>query len=298
MSYGDDTPIYVMPVQGNVFMLVIGGVDGVNVTAQVGEDGIFLVDSGPPELGDRLVRTLREHFGEKPVRFLVNTHSHRDHVGGNLALVKTFGLENSADFSYFGIRSIAHINTVNRMSGLFDERDEVAADAVPLSSFYTEKKEVFFNGEGIVILHAPAAHTDGDAIVWFRGSDVISAGDTFVLGNYPVIDSERGGSLQGFIDAANRMVDLAIPGPASIGGTRIVPGHGRLCNEGEVADYFFLLSVIRSRVREMIQQGMTLEQVKAARPSLDYDVEAGGDKSFWTPELFIEAAYSELEGAN
>ena len=122
------------------------------------------------------MRTLREHFGEKPVRFLVNTHSHRDHVGGNLALVKTFGLENSADFSYFGIRSIAHINTVNRMSGLFDEVDEVAADAVPLSSFYTEKKEVFFNGEGIVILHAPAAHTDGDAIAVPAGIRAQQAG--------------------------------------------------------------------------------------------------------------------------
>jgi glyoxylase-like metal-dependent hydrolase (beta-lactamase superfamily II) len=143
-------------------------------------------------------------------------------------------------------------------------------------------------------LFEPGAHTDGDVIVWFRGSDVISAGDTFVMGNYPVIDSERGGSLQGLINAGIRLVDTAVPEINTVGGTRIIPGHGRLCNESEAADYFFMLTIIRDRVRDMIREGMTLEQVRAARPTLDFDAVYGGNKSFWTPEMFLESVYTEL----
>jgi glyoxylase-like metal-dependent hydrolase (beta-lactamase superfamily II) len=294
-AFDASVPIHVVPVQGKVYMLVVGGADGVNITAQVGDQGIFLVDSGPPALSEKLIETLHQHFGTKPVRYLINTHSHVDHTGGNLALTKTFGIEDTGSFySFTGIRSVAHLNTLNRMNGFTSNADELPPEALPISSFFGEKKELYFNGEGIVLYFEPDAHTDGDIIVWFRGSDVISAGDTFVMGNYPVIDSERGGSLQGLINAGIRLVDLAIPEINTVGGTRIIPGHGRLTNESEAADYFFMLTIIRDRVQDLIGQGMTLAQVKAARPTLDFDTVYGGKNSFWIPDMFLEAVYREL----
>ncbi len=278
-------------------MLVVGGADGVNIAAQVGDQGIFLVDSGPAVLADKLLQTLREEFGDKPVRFLINTHSHADHAGGNLALAETFGTElnNIPGNPLPGVGIDSHENTLNRLSGYTDDqRDVIPIDAAPGVSFYTERMDFFLNGEPIVAFSAPSAHTDGDVMVWFRSSDVLAAGDVFVMGNYPVLDASRGGSLGGLISAADHIVDdIAVAEVYASFGTRIIPGHGRLTNESEVLDYQLMLTVIRDRVQDMVDQEMSLDEIKAARPTLDYDAVYGRNKPFWTPEMFLEAVYED-----
>ena len=293
-DYDADTPIDVLHVRGQVYMVVIGGADGVNVVAQVGDDGIFLVDSGPAALADKLIETLREEFDNKPVRFLFNTHSHADHAGGNQALAQAFG------GGVFGdVRIAAHVNTLNRLNGYTrDERDVIPPEGRPFGSFYLERLDFHLNGEAIVALSTPSAHTDGDAVVWFRGSDVVATGDAFVMGQFPVIDSERGGSLQGLTDAARFLVDdIAVSEVWASAGTRLVPGHGRFVNEAEVMDSLLMLTIVRSRIQEMVDEGMTLDGVKAARPTMDYDVTFYGDKDFWTTEMFVEAVYREITGS-
>jgi glyoxylase-like metal-dependent hydrolase (beta-lactamase superfamily II) len=130
--------------------------------------------------------------------------------------------------------------------------------------------------------------------VYFRGSDVIATGDVFVTTTYPFIDRQRGGSLQGIIDAANNILDLTIPKHEQEGGTYVIPGHGRLCDEHDVLEYRDMLTIVRDRVQDMIARGMTLEEVKAARPTLDYDPRWGAESGFWTTGMFVEAVYAEF----
>jgi glyoxylase-like metal-dependent hydrolase (beta-lactamase superfamily II) len=144
------------------------------------------------------------------------------------------------------------------------------------------------------MFHIPAAHTDGDTIVYFRKSDVVSAGDLFLTDSYPVIDLKRGGSLQGVIDGLNRILDLAIPAHHEEGGTYVIPGRGRICDEFDVVEYRDMLTIFRDRIQAMIKKGLTLEQVKAARPTSDYDPEYGATAGPWTTDMFVEAAYKSL----
>jgi glyoxylase-like metal-dependent hydrolase (beta-lactamase superfamily II) len=140
--------------------------------------------------------------------------------------------------------------------------------ALPTDTYHTAdlKLSEFFNGEGVQIIHQPAAHTDGDSLVYFRYSDVIAAGDIFVTTSYPIIDLARGGSINGTIDALNHMLDIAVPEFRLEGGTYIIPGHGRLCDAADVAYYRDMTTIIRDRIQDSIKKGMTLEQVKAAHP--------------------------------
>ncbi len=295
LDYDADTPIDVMHVKGQVYMIVVGGAHGVNIAAQVGDQGIFLVDSGPPALSDKLLETLREEFDDKPVRFLFNTHSHGDHTGGNLRLAETFGTEGNNPNAFGGVKIASRLNTLNRLAGYTrDESDVIPELGLPYGAFFGERMDFYLNDRPVMVLAAPSAHTDGDAIVWFPGSDVVATGDTFVLDQYPIIDSERGGSIQGFLDVAKRIVDdITVADVFASGGTRVIPGHGRLANEAEVMDYLLMLTVIWERVESMVDEGMTLEEVRAARPTLEYDGMAGGDKEYWTAEMFLEAVYQE-----
>ena len=155
------------------------------------------------------------------------------------------------------------------------------------------KLSEFFNGEGIQIFHEPAAHTDGDSIVFFRGSDVISAGDIFLTTSYPIIDLANGGSLQGVIDGLNRILDISVAEFRTEGGTLVIPGHGRICDTADVAYYRDMATIVRDRIRAMIKKDMTLAQVKAAKPTADWDPRY--DKNtYWTPDMFVEAAYKSL----
>jgi cyclase len=140
----------------------------------------------------------------------------------------------------------------------------------------------------------PSAHTDGDILVFFRKSDVVVAGDVFVTTSYPVVDTSRGGSVQGVIDALNAIIELTVPERNQMGGTRVIPGHGRICNEADVVDYRDMVTIIRDRVQEMARKGMTLQQIRAARPSLEYDGIYGATTGEWTADMFIETVYREV----
>jgi cyclase len=289
----------VLPVQGNIYLLNLGDV---NIVAQVGDDGILLVDSGPAEWSERIAQTLRERFGNRPLRYIINTHMHPDHVGGNAALAR-FGWPAPAAGGGGGggggnnqsARIIAHESTLNRMSGTTDGESEQPQAMLPTSTFFTEKKEIYFNGEPIEILAQPSAHTDGDVLVFFRGSDVIAAGDLFSTASYPILDEKRGGGIQGHLDALNRILDITVPRFNEQGGTLVIPGHGRLCNESDVDDYRNWMTIVRDRVQEMQKKGMSIQQVKAARPTLDYDGVFANSK--WTRDQFLEAVFRSLDAS-
>ncbi|HWF07115.1 MAG TPA: MBL fold metallo-hydrolase [Bryobacteraceae bacterium] len=286
--------IHVLPVQGNVYMLV--GAGG-NITVQEGKDGVFLVDTMYAPLADKIEAAIRT-ISKGPIRYIVDTHVHGDHTNGNEALRKKgstiSGGNVSADIkdSAEGAQIVAHQNILNRMSA--KGPDSAPSSMWPTDTYLTDEKDFFFNGEGIQVIHIPNAHTDGDSIVFFRRSDVISTGDLFTTTNYPIIDIDRGGSIQGFIAGLQKIVDMIIPVYGQEGGTMVVPGHGRLCDLGDVIEYREMAIIVRDRIQDMVRKGMTLEQVKAAKPTIDYDTLYGSSTGFWTTDKFVEAVYTSL----
>ena len=285
--------IDVLPVQGNVYMLV--GADG-NVSVQVGEEGVLIVDTLREELSDRLLAAIRELSGG-PIRYVISTHAHADNTGGNATIAQAGS--NIAGGNVLGAiadagetaKIIAHENALIAMSAA---ETPLPFEAWPTDTYFTDRKEVFFNGEAVQVLHQPAAHTDGDSIVFFRRSDVISTGDIFLTTRYPYIDRENGGTFQGIIDALNRIIDLTVPADRQEGGTMVIPGQGRLCDEADVVEYRDMLTIIRDRIRYQVEQGASVREVLDARPTLDYDGRYGVDSGFWTTEQFITAIYEEM----
>ena len=280
---------HTLPVQGNVYMLV--GAGG-NMTVQVGNDGVLIVDTQYAPLSEKILAAIRT-LSKGPIRYVINTTYDADHTGGNEPIRKAGStiaggnvagdIQDAAE----GAQIIAHDNVLMRMANR-------PSGSLPTSTFLGDSKKLFFNGEGIEINHQPAAHTDGDSIVFFRRSDVISTGDIFTTNSYPMIDLAAGGSIQGVIDGLNRLVDMIIPVYGQEGGTLVIPGHGRLSDFGDVINCREMTIIIRDRVQDMIKKGMTLEQVKAARPTRDYDPLYGSVPG-WTSEMFVEAVYKSLK---
>jgi glyoxylase-like metal-dependent hydrolase (beta-lactamase superfamily II) len=288
----DKVEVHVLPVQGNVYMLV--GAGG-NITMQVGKEGVLLVDTMYAGLSDKVIAAVRT-VSDKPIRYIVNTHVHGDHTGGNENLAKAGStiaggnvVGDIGTSAGMGATVIATQQVLDRMSRKDGTTPAYPSAAWPTDTYTTDVKELFFNGEAIQIFHEPNAHTDGDSIVFFRRSDVVSTGDIFVTTSYPNIDLARGGSYQGELDALNRILDITIPAEKQEGGTYVIPGHGRLCDEADVVEYRDMLTILRKRFLDMIKQGMTLEQVKAAKPTRDYDPLYGSNA-----DRFIEAAYKSL----
>ena len=286
--------VHVLHVQGHVYMLVS---PGGNVALQIGDDGVLLVDTSVAQASDKVLAAIRT-LTDKPIRYIVNTHAHPDHTGGNENIAKAGatigGGTIGAAFTPSGASILAHEQVLTRMSAPTGQKAPTPTEAWPTNTFFGPRKELFFNDEAIEILHQPAAHTDGDSLVFFRRSDVVSTGDVFVTTTYPVIDARWGGSIQGIIDALNRVLEITIPKHEQEGGTYVIPGHGRLCDEADVVEYRDMVTIVRDRVQDMVKRGLTLEQVKAARPTLEYDGRYGATTGAWTTDMFVEAVYRNL----
>jgi cyclase len=317
----------VLPVRGNIFL--ISGA-GANITVSVGKDGVMLVDSGSAAMAEKTLAVVRDlsrrvtaspmplkscvgvaHGCQwwsssellpatasppppRPISYIINTSDDPEDVGGNAvigAAGRSYGVRN-LDNSIPTAGVVAHENVALRLS-----RSNQSKLAPSESYGGREKKLNFFNGEGVVITHPDSAHTDGDSLVYFRGSDVLAVGDVINLTSYPVIDTARGGTINGLIEAINWVLDVCVVEHMMEGGTIVVPGHGRLMDTADVAYYRDMVTIMRDRVREMRRRGMTLDQIKAARPTRDYDGLYGRNPR-WTPAQFVEAIHNTLPKAS
>jgi len=288
-----DGDIRTWRLRNNLYLL-LG--DGGNIVVQVGDEGAFVVDSGTGRLADKVVAAVRR-LTDKPIQFIANTSARSDHTGGNAAL-RTSGSDPSVRGSFFsmqfadagvGATIMSHQNVQNRMTAL-----KLPAAGVPSDTFLEERRRTFHNGDAIEMLWQPNAITDGDSILHFRQADVIVAGDLFTTTQFPVIDVENGGTVQGEIKALNDILNRTVYQHEGEGGTIVVPGHGYVSDEHEVVEYRDMVAIIRDRVLAMIAKGATLEQVKAARPTADYDTRYGATTGTWTTDKFIEAVFKDL----
>jgi cyclase len=292
----DNVVEHMLPVQGNVYMMV--GAGG-NSTVSIGKDGVLVVDTQFAPLVPKMVAEIKK-LTDKPIRMIINTHYHPDHVGGNEALSKAGGIIVGGNFAGQVSQNspaaiFAHENLLNRLSGPQpNNAPPLPFGMLPTDTYFTNQKDEFFNGEAVQLIHPPNAHTDGDTIVFFRRSDVISTGDIFTPGGYPVVDINGGGTINGLIAALNRIIDLTVPAEKQEGGTYVIPGHGRLCDEADVVEYRDMATIIRDRFQDAIKKGMTLEQVKAAKLTRDYDPLYGSTTGFMTTDRFVEIVYNSL----
>jgi cyclase len=289
--------IRVTKVREHFYMLT--GAGG-NIAALVFPEGITLVDSGRTEMSSKVLATLRT-VSPLPVRYIINTAVDTDHTGGNEKIGAAGGQITGGNVAgqvadaAEGAEIIAHENVLERMTAP-GVKPPLPVRMTPGTTYHADhlKLSTLYHGDGIELFTAPAAHTDGDTLVYFRHNDVLVTGDVFTPRSYPVIDLERGGSINGEIDALNHILDVAFPDFRLEGGTLIVPGHGRLCDSADVAYYRDMVTIVRDRVEDLLKKGMTVEQVKGAKVTRDYDGIYARDATVATPDRFVEAVYRSL----
>ena len=291
----------VLEVRSNFFM--IAGAGG-NIGVQVGDDGVVVVDAGSAASAPALVTAIKR-ITSKPIRYVIDTGPDADHVGGNEVLSKAgnqfFPGTRAAGARPDAVRSVAAIlaaeGVLRHMTVAGESTPARPLVGLPTESFHYAKKFLYLNGEAIEVLHQPAAHTDSDVFVFFRRSDVVVAGDVLDTRRFPVIDIERGGSINGEIAALNRLSEIAVasvPIVSREAGTVVIPGHGRLYDQFDVIEYRDMITIIRDRVRELVDAGRSLEQIKAARPAKGYEGRYGNEGGDWTTDRFVEAVYRSL----
>ena len=334
-----DGEVHVLPVQGNIYMLVA---DGTNITASIGRDGIAIVNTGSAQMSDKVLAALNDLeksavsapttnacFGAncpgipswsspyfnaviasprpaRPIRYVINTSAAPEHVGGNEKLAASANFRRAGGAAGFGGATrdlgttatiVAHEAVLAAMSTPPDKKAAAPEAAWPVDTFFDEfhKLSEYVNGEPVILYSAKGANTDGDSFVFFRHSEVIAAGNLFSTISYPLIDTAKGGTIQGVIDGLNHILDLSVAEYRSQGGTWIVPGRGRLSDTADVASYRNMLVMIRDRIMDLKKKGMTLDQVRAARPTLDFDGRYGSTTGPWTTNMFIEAVYKTAQ---
>jgi glyoxylase-like metal-dependent hydrolase (beta-lactamase superfamily II) len=289
--------IQVLPVQGNVHVLIGAGA---NITVQAGDDGVLMVDTGTAAMSAKVIAAMRS-ISSRPLRYIVNTTDRADHTGGNSAIADvgetipfreanyTAGPQGALDIGRASI--ISYYTVMHRMS---EPSAAVPESGWPDNTFSIEQKRLYFNDEPVVIMHQ-TANSDGNSIVLFRKSDVVSAGPILDLTGYPVIDLEGGGTAETMVTALNRLIDVVVPRANAAGGTMVIPSYGRIADHAEVVYYRDMMTIVRDRVEDLIKKGMTLDQVKAARPTRDWDARYGKDTGPWTTSMFVEAVYESLK---
>ncbi len=272
---GRNVEVKTHKITDHVYMLE--GAGG-NIGLCIGDDGAFMIDDQFNYMTGKIVEAV-EKLTDEPIRFLVNTHWHGDHTGGN---------ENMGEI---GAIIIAHQNVRERMStGQFMEAfnrevPAAAAGALPVVTF-TEELTLHFNGDDINIFHVDPAHTDGDSIIHFRNANVLHMGDTYFNGMYPFIDTSSNGSIDGMIDAADEALRQ------SNRETKIIPGHGPLSGVDELRAYRTMLQTVRDRIAVLVAAGGSRDEVVAAKPTASFDEQWGG--GFMRPDVFTGIVYDSL----
>jgi glyoxylase-like metal-dependent hydrolase (beta-lactamase superfamily II) len=299
----DDSGLDVVQVGPNFYM--IAGAGG-NIAVQIGIDGVVLVDAGSEGASDRVLAAIRK-ITPLPTRYIINTGAGADHVGGNAKLAKagttifTNALGNtglaSAMTNGGAAAILAHESILKRVSAPTGKVSPFPVESWPTEAFYTNRKYMRMNDEGIEVLYQPAAHSDADSFVFFRKSDVVVAGDVMDTTRFPIIDIAKGGSVQGEIDALNKLIALAIPPVPFIYegvGTYVIPGHGRVCEQLDVVDYRDMVVIVRDNIADLIKQDKTLDQIKAVSPAKAYEAEYGREPG--STNAFVESIYKSLTG--
>ena len=304
----DGGDIEVIQVRPNVYMIAGAGA---NITVHLGSEGAILVDTGSAQTADKALAAI-EKLTSQRIRYIIDTGADADHVGGNEILSRAgltlfpynggggFGIGDAVANS--GAAAIlAHDNVNQRMSAPSGQQSPFPTAAWPTETFTGRGKSLYLNNDGIQVMYQPAAHSDADSIVFFRRADVIATGEIFDMTHFPVIEVENGGSIQGEIEALNRLVDLAIPAVPLVwmeGRTMLIPAHGRLSDQADLVEYRDMVTIMRDRIQDLVKQHMTLDQIKKANPAQGYRKRWGADTGAWTTDKFIEAVYKSLTAKN
>jgi glyoxylase-like metal-dependent hydrolase (beta-lactamase superfamily II) len=288
----------VLHVAGNVHMIVGAGA---NITVQAGDQGMLMVDTGLATMSPKVIDVLKT-LSKQPLRYIVNTTHLPDHVGGNAAIAATGEIIPFREPNYTAgpqgaleihkASVISYLTVFHRLAGATGEKP-IDEAGWPDNTFSIGQKRLYFNHEPVVITHLTSTN-DGNTVVLFRKSDVVSAGDLVDLTQYPRIDVESGGSLQAVVDSLNKLIDITVPEANAGGGTLVVPAYGRIADHAEVVYLRDMTAVVRDRLQDMIKRKMTLAQIKAAGPTREYDVRYGRTTGPWTTDMFVEAAYKGL----
>ena len=283
---------------------VIAGAGG-NIAVETGQEGTIVVNAGTAEAAGRVVAAIKK-VTEQPIRYIIDTSADPDFAGGNAVLSKagrnimaagTEPLGGEFETNGYPATIVSTEQILTRMSALKGQKAPYPSEAWPQETFPDRRKDYYMNYEGIQVYREPPAHSDSDSIVLFRGSDVVVTGDIIDTNRFPVIDTAKGGSIQGEIEALNQVIDLSfrpMPFVFDEGGTLVVTGHGRIYDRQDVVEYRDMLVTIRDIIQDMIQRGMTLSEIKEASPAKAYEREYGAKSGSWTTNDFVEAVFKGL----